>query len=204
MGSAVVDEVAHRLGQRIWPEPYDVAAIEGLARLREEVEGKEWAELDAASRAAKVFYEIEKRHGRRILVSAFKKSLSESPSGKELMDLFVRSLRELTNDPNAGNWIPREVLVPEIKWNVKERKVDENFFAEVSPSPTRRESTSNMGMAHPRDTGALPGRVTRFFSEGPRGNGSSTASTSSVRGMARRSPPTRISRYTSAMRISNS
>lgn len=134
-GSAVVDEVAHRLGQGIWPEQYDVAAIEGIARLREQVEGKEWADLDATSRAAKAFYEVEKRHGRRILASAFRRALSESPSCKELMNLFVQSLRELTNDPNAGNWIPREALVSETKWNVKERKADESFFADASVLP---------------------------------------------------------------------
>ena len=91
-GSVVVDAVARRLGKDIWPEPYDVAAVEGTARLKEQVEGKEWAELAATQRVAKVFYELEKRHGRRIVGRSLSRALSERPSVKELMPLFVQSL----------------------------------------------------------------------------------------------------------------
>jgi RNA polymerase sigma-70 factor (ECF subfamily) len=59
------------------------------------------------------------------------RALSQRPSGKELMPLVVRSLRELTADSTAGDWIPKEVLVSEIKWNVNERQVDDNFFSDI-------------------------------------------------------------------------
>ena len=130
-GSVVVDVVAERLGRKIWPEPYDVKSAEGLLRLQNQVESADWANLDATKRAAKVFYEIENKHGRKMVGAMLSRALSQRPSGKELMPLVVRSLRELTADATAGDWIPKEVLVPETKWNVKERQVDDNFFSDI-------------------------------------------------------------------------
>jgi hypothetical protein len=66
-----------------------------------------------------------------MLGAALSRALSQRPSGKELMPLVVRSLRELTADTTAGDWIPKEVLVPEIKWNVKERQIGDNFFSDI-------------------------------------------------------------------------
>jgi len=130
-GSVAVDAVAGRLGKEIWPEPYDVAAAEGLARLKRQVEAKDWADLDPVHRAAKVFYEIDRRYGRRTLGNSLSRALSQKPSGKELMPLVVRSLRKLAADATAGDWIPKELLVPETKWNVKERRVKDDFFADT-------------------------------------------------------------------------
>ncbi len=130
-GSVVVDAVTERLGQKIWPKPYDVKSAEGLLRLQNQVERADWANLDATRRAAKVFYEIEKKHGRSILGAAIRRALSQQPSGKELMPLFVRSLREITDDVTAGDWIPKEVLIPETKWNVKERQIDDSYFDDL-------------------------------------------------------------------------
>ena len=130
-GSVVVDAVASRLGKNIWPELYDVAATEGIARLKKKVEGKEWSQLDETTRAAKVFYELDKKYGRKIVGRSLNRSLSERPSGKEIMPLFVKSLRELTGDANAGSWIPEEVLVPETEWDVEQRHVEDSFFADM-------------------------------------------------------------------------
>jgi len=130
-GSVVVDTVAEHLGHKIWPEPYDVKSTEGLLRLQNQVERADWANLDATKRAAKVFYELEKKHGRKMVGAALGRALNQRPSGKELMPLVVRSLCELTADTTAGDWIPKEVLVPEIKWNVKERQVGDDFFNDI-------------------------------------------------------------------------
>jgi Tol biopolymer transport system component len=130
-GSVVVDAVAQRLGQGIWPEHYDVAAIEGSARLRNRTDGKNWGDLEPIDCAAKAFYEIEKKYGRKNVGSAMNTALSNQPSGKELMPLFVKSIQELTGDPNAGNWIPQKMLVSETKWEVKERKVGDNYFTDT-------------------------------------------------------------------------
>jgi Tol biopolymer transport system component len=130
-GSVVVDAVAERLGPKIWPERYDVRSAEGLLRLQNQVGRAGWRSLDATTRAAKVFYEIEKKHGRKMLGAALNRALSQRPSGKELMPLIVQSLRELTAEKTAGDWIPKEVLVPETKWNVKERQAGGDFFGDI-------------------------------------------------------------------------
>jgi len=110
-GSVVVDAVASRLGRSIWPEPYDVATTEGFARLQRQVDGKDWAELGAGSRGAKVFCELEKRHGRGCLAHSLTRALSKCPSGAELMSQLINALRETAADPTAGDWIPLELLV---------------------------------------------------------------------------------------------
>jgi hypothetical protein len=137
-GSVVLDEVAARLGEDIWPEAFDVAGIEGSARLKRQVEGKDWTNLNPTTRAAKVFYELEKKHGRELLGQALNKALAKKPSGKELMPLLVESVRELTGDPQAGDWIPQSVMEPSIRWEVGERKVEDNFFDELKSITTNR------------------------------------------------------------------
>jgi len=127
-GSVVVDAVAQRLGDAIWPEPFDVHNVDGLGRLRAQVENKELSELSGTHLAAAVFYEIDKRYGREILGHAFANALSRKPTGKELMPRLVASLRELTGDSNAGDWIPADVLLSELRWNVSERVVGDDFF----------------------------------------------------------------------------
>lgn len=130
-GSVVVDAVADRLGQSIWPEPYDVAAVEGTARLKRQIEGKKWEELDPTGRAAKVFYEMDKRFGRQVLAKAFDLALTARPAGHEFMPIFVAGLREITGNPAAADWIPQEVLQPETKWKVKDRQIDDNCFDDL-------------------------------------------------------------------------
>jgi hypothetical protein len=134
-GSVVVDAVAQRLGQSIWPEPYDAAATDGSARLRKSIENKKWEDLSAHDCAAKVFYELDKKYGRKVVGSAMNAALSNQPSGSELMPLFVKSIRELTADPNAGDWIPQRMLVPETKWEVKQRHPDDSFFSDIKILP---------------------------------------------------------------------
>jgi len=151
-GSVVVDVVAERLGRKIWPEPYDVKSAEGLLRLQNQVERADWSNLDATKRAAKVFYEIEKKHGRKMVGATLSRALSQQPSGKELMPLVVRSLRELSADATAGDWIPKEVLVPEIKWNVKDRQVNDEFFSDA------RMLTDKTGILLYYDDGTAEGK----------------------------------------------
>jgi len=126
-GSVVVDEVAKALGDAIWPERYDTAAVEGMARLRTEVDGKTWGELSPSMRAAKVFYDIEVRHGRDALTGALRAALARASIGKDVMPLFVQALRDATGDPKAGGWIPEGCLVPHVKWDAP-REVADDFF----------------------------------------------------------------------------
>lgn len=134
-GSVVVDAVAERLGRDIWPEYYDVAATEGSARLRKKIENKKFEDLEPMDCAAKAFYDLDQKYGRKSVGNAMNMALSEKPSGKELMPLFVKSLRKITAEPNAGDWIPTRVLEPQTQWKVKERNVDDAFFADAKTIP---------------------------------------------------------------------
>jgi len=134
-GSVVVDEVAGRLGDTIWPQPFDVRTEEGLGRLSRQTDGKEWDALDATTAAAKTFYEVEKRHGRATVGQAMARALDRSDRGLELMPAFVAALRELTGDQKAGDWIPETVLKPTVEWNVKERELPAGFFDGLKPVP---------------------------------------------------------------------
>jgi Tol biopolymer transport system component len=130
-GSVIVDAVAQRLGKDIWPEYYDAAAAEGSARLIKTIENKKFEDLEPMDCAAKVFYDLDLKYGRKTVGNAMNMALTEKPSGKELMPLFVQSLRKITADANAGDWIPKRVLEPQTQWKVKTRNVDDAFFADA-------------------------------------------------------------------------
>lgn len=129
-GSVVVEEVARRLGNKIWPEKYDVAAAEGVARLKKQVTNKDLADLEPTARAAKVFYEIELKHDRKILAQAMNSALDKKPCGKDIITFFIEELCKITKQPKAGDWIPKELIIPRVKWDTKERKVTDDFFAD--------------------------------------------------------------------------
>lgn len=131
-GSVIEDTVARLLGDNIWPEPYDVIGTECIARLKKQVEGKNLTELNPTFAGAKMFYELEKKHGRKTVGLALANALSQSPSGEELMPLFLRSLRIITGDSTVGDWIPEDFVNPSVEWRVKERLVDDSFFDDMT------------------------------------------------------------------------
>ena len=63
LGSVIVDEVAKKLGKKIWWDPYDAAAIEGMARFMKGIDAIEPGRGEKA-RVARLYYEAEKRFGR--------------------------------------------------------------------------------------------------------------------------------------------
>ncbi len=130
-GSAVLDTIAESLGEAVGPESQNMAERSGIPGLRRDLEGKEWDDLDPCLRASKVFYQVERRYGRQALVESLRKALSKRPIGRDLMPLFVQSLRERTGDATAGDWIPQTVMIPRIRWGVKERIVKESFFDDL-------------------------------------------------------------------------
>lgn len=130
-GCIVVSEVAGRLGKSIWPEYYDVSEVEGIGRLKRMAEeAKPWDKMDPTSRAALVFYKIDTDYGRNKLAAAMTAALAEHPTGNELMPLFLAKLREATSNATAADWVPESVLVPQMKWETKERHPGDDFFAD--------------------------------------------------------------------------
>jgi len=169
-GSVVVDAVAERLGDGIWPEPYDVADVEGLARLKRQVDGKDWSEVAGIDRAAKVFYEVEKRHGRQTVGKAMDRALSKKPSGGDLMTLFVEALRKITGNASAGDWIPKEVLTSTIKWNVQERKVNDDFFADQKAQKDKKRVHLSYDDGAPDGQRSSAGSGHAVLFQAPKGN----------------------------------
>jgi len=132
ISSIVVDAVAKKLGKDIWPTPYDAPAREGFARLEREVEGRDWEKLDATERGAKLFYEAEKKYGRKAVTDAMGQALSGKPSGTELMPLFIKSLEKTSGDKNAGSRIPQDLLEAKLVWEIKEKYPGVDFFNELN------------------------------------------------------------------------
>ena len=131
-GSVVVDAVAEELGDEVWPEPYDIASVEGSARLARQVEGQAWEGLSPSQRAAKVFYDLQGRYGEQLVCRAMDRALDAEPTGLELMPRFVEELRKLTGEQDAGDWIPENALEAKLEWHVEQREVDEAFFDGLS------------------------------------------------------------------------
>ncbi len=129
-GSVVVDEVAKRLGEGIWPEPYDVHAEDGLGRLEAQLKDKPIESLEGSQAGAKLFYEVELRHGREAVGKAMALALERSKAAIDLMPGFVQALREQTGQPTAGSWIPTALLEPRTEWSTQDKAPADAFFAD--------------------------------------------------------------------------
>jgi hypothetical protein len=133
MGSVVVSEVAQKMGKSIWPEPYDISDVEGIGRLKRQADRdmpKGWDKMDPDSRAALVFYKMETDYGRAKVTGGMIKALDQHPTGKDLMSLMVKQIKDITGDPKAGDWVPESVLIPKAEWKVKDRNPGDEFFAD--------------------------------------------------------------------------
>jgi hypothetical protein len=152
-GSEVLDRVAARLGKNIWPDPYDnVVECEGTGRLKK-LDNQDFGKLDPTSCAAKVFYEVDKKYGPEIVGRSMRQALSTKPSGKEIMPLFVEAVRKNTGDKTACDWVPQSLLTAKVQWKVKQKKVDDNFFADM------KANADKTGMVLCYDNGKSGGKI---------------------------------------------
>lgn len=71
-GSVIVEEIQKKLGDKAWPEPYDYQAMEGLSRLKGEIESAQ-PELGTANGVAKIFYLVGEKYGTDIFGKALDK-----------------------------------------------------------------------------------------------------------------------------------
>ena len=123
-GSVVVDHVYKKLGQTVWPQPYNYSEVEGTARLARNAEQPDAAK-DATTRAAMVFYKIQQRFGEDKVMAAMKIALEGNPMGKDVMPRFADALAKVTNDESARAMVPDEFLTFKIDWKVAEREINE-------------------------------------------------------------------------------
>jgi len=79
-------------------------------------------------------------------------AVGKAKNGRELMPAFVATLRELTGDPKAGEWIPSRLLESRLEWNVKERELPADFFAD------QRSEADDTGVTLLYDDGTSDGR----------------------------------------------
>jgi len=128
MGRSLVDDTARRLVEHVLPNPYDVSSYEGLAPLTATVAVGDWEDLSPSLRAAKVFCEAERRHGRNAVAETLTEALRDRPLGLEVMPRFVKALGRTTGDVSAGQWVPKQLLEPpEVQWAAPRRVSDAAF-----------------------------------------------------------------------------
>jgi hypothetical protein len=123
-GSVVVDHVYKKLGQDVWPQPYNYSEVEGVARLAKSAQNPDDSK-SAITRAALVFYNSQQRYGEDKVMAAMKIALDKNPLGKDVMPLFADALAKLTNDESARALVPEEFLTPKVNWKVSERAINE-------------------------------------------------------------------------------
>ena len=129
-GAVIIDEVASRFGQTLWPHPYDPRSREGSAGVLRPLDDRPFHELSSDSRrGAKVFWHCETLHGRRAVFEAMDRALGETDGAGQLMASFRRALRRVTGDARAGAWIPSEQIRPKpFEWETAERELGDSFF----------------------------------------------------------------------------
>lgn len=138
-GAVILDEVASRLGDAVWPVPYDLRSREGSAGILRPLDAHPFHGLASDSRrGAKVFWTCEALHGRRTVFEAMDRALDEGGTAGRLMTAFRRALRKITGDPRAGDWIPLEQIQPKpFEWDTAERSLGEAFFEGQVELPER-------------------------------------------------------------------
>ncbi|MCX6992512.1 MAG: hypothetical protein NT011_05130 [Kiritimatiellaeota bacterium] len=127
-GSVVVDEVYKKLGATLWPEPYDYASVEGLARLEKQSQNPEKFK-DPVSRAAVAFYAVHQRYGAAKVMEAMNAAMESRPQGKDLMTRFMDALVKGTGDESARKLIPEDMLTSKVKWEVAQREITDQAVA---------------------------------------------------------------------------
>lgn len=121
-GSLVVDEVYKKFGPTLWPDPYDYADTEGLARIARRTNDTE-ALKSPLTRAAVTFYAVHQRYGAAKVIEAMNTAMEGRPHGKDLMPRFVNALVKSTGDESARNMFADDLLSSKIEWQVAEREI---------------------------------------------------------------------------------
>ncbi len=115
LGSAITSHLFEKLGEQVYPDPHNYHETSGMGRLLRQLEtGK-----DAATIAAKALYEIERRYGAQKLGAALDRALSQRPAGHQFVLLFAEALVTETNDPQARQLIPEQLLKPQVRVETK-------------------------------------------------------------------------------------
>ncbi len=123
-GSVVTDHVYKKLGQNIWPQPYNYSETEGVARLAKQA--KDSADTkDASKRVALLFYQTQQKYGEEKVMAAMKTALDQKPLGQQIMPLFSDALVKLTNDESVRTLVPDDLLNPKVKWDVADKAINE-------------------------------------------------------------------------------
>ncbi len=124
-GSVVVDEVFRKYGEQLYPVPYNYAAVEGTARLKEQASQPA---RDDVMKASQAFHAAHERYGADKVMGAMKTALDSRPAGKDLMPRFVDELVKATGDKGARKLFPDDVVIAKLKWEVKDREITEKTF----------------------------------------------------------------------------
>ena len=123
-GSVVVDAVFKKLGATLWPQPYDYAQTDGTARLAEQSSDPE-AMKSPITKAAFVFYAIDRKYGTDKVMAAMNTAQEGKPYGKDLMPRFANALAKITGDQSAAAMVPADMLAPKVEWEVAEREIND-------------------------------------------------------------------------------
>ncbi|MEZ8221923.1 hypothetical protein GG496_002093 [Candidatus Fervidibacteria bacterium JGI MDM2 JNZ-1-D12] len=110
-GSVITSHLFEKLGAQVYPDPHDYHETSGMARLLRQLETRR----DPQTLAAKILYDVERKYGRQVLSEALNRTLSQRPSGHELVAKFVEALVAVTNDPQAKALVPEQFLKPQAR-----------------------------------------------------------------------------------------
>lgn len=87
----IVPYVFERLGKDAWPDSYDYLSLEGPGRLIKQIAARK--NTDATIKAASVFFDLEKRWGKRAVGRALNQCATNGVSGSEFLRAFRKYIR---------------------------------------------------------------------------------------------------------------
>ena len=130
-GSVVTDEVYKRLGERVWPEPYDYRE-DGMKRFRANETNQDLLNDEQSFRVAAKFLVANDKYGAEKVFAAMNEAVKGDVYGKDVMPRFVDALAKSTGDPAAKEIFPKEMISPEMRWQVADRNITDSTVEGLS------------------------------------------------------------------------
>jgi hypothetical protein len=130
-GSVVTDEVYKRLGESVWPKPYDYRE-DGMKRFRANETNPDFLNDEQSFRVAAKFLAAHDRYGAEKVFAAMNDAVSGGVRGNDLMPRFIDSLEKLTGDQAAKDIFSKDMVSPEVRWDVADRKITDATVEGVS------------------------------------------------------------------------
>jgi hypothetical protein len=103
-------------------------------------------------------------------MAALTEALAERPTGKAIMPLMLAKLRADMFNAAAADWVPGNVLEPQVEWQTRERNPKEDFFTDQKVETEDRGLWLGYGEGTMKDKRSMAGSAQTVLFRLPEGS----------------------------------